>query len=202
MHVTRLRRGVTLGAIVATVLAFGVVLPFIADRGPTTNLLTTDTVVSTTYGQVVLPAGWDLDVSSGVEGRPVIRRDGVTVSVVDGVWFEDSAHLLRNVADLIFDAPVSLPPAPDDDGLLSGEGSTSEPVREVFAIRPDASAAGDQEVRVDVVRYGEFVVVVVARGFDAAVAEASDVIDAVVDSVAFTSDTAGVGSAPNPGQVK
>ena len=200
---TRLNRASLVGATLVTLVVFGLVIPIVADQGPSTQRLSEDTVVGTTYGEVTLPAGWDLDIAAAASSSPVVRKRDVTIGVGDGVWFEGSAGLLENISELIYDTPAILPPAPDDDGLFSGlsdplsEGAEEyEPVRQEFRITAGINAGADEPHFVDVVRYGESVIFVVVRGDADAVKRELDTVRAIVDSVAFFSAEPGLEPRP------
>ncbi len=187
-----LKRAALLGATVVTLVVFGLVFPLVAEQGPATERLDESTVVGTTYGEVTLPAGWDLDIAAAASSTPVIRKRDVTIGVSDGVWFEGSARLLENIAALIYETPADLPPAPDDDGLLititdpaSEAAQNYEPTRAEFRINAGPDASGDEPQFIDVVRYGESVILVVVRGDGDAVAREADTIRDIVQSVTF-----------------
>jgi hypothetical protein len=201
--VTRLSRASLVGATIATLSVFGLVIPLLANQGPATQRLTEDTVVGTTYGEVTLPAGWDLDIAAAASSSPVVSKRDITIGVGDGVWFEGSAGLLENIADLIYDTPASIPPAPDDDGPFSNlsgsfteEPDEYEPFRQVFRISAGINASSDEPRFVDVVRYGESVIFVVVRGDDEGVARELDTVRAIVDSVTFASAEPGLEPRP------
>src|SRR5690554_364519 len=159
--------------------------------------------VGTTYGEVTLPGGWDLDIAAASQSSPVIRKRDITIGVTDGVWFEGSAALLENIADLIYDTPATLPPAPDDDGLFSaimdptGEAAEEyEPTRDVYRITAGLNAGADEPRFVDVVRYGESVMLVVVRGEADAVAREMKTVRDIVDSISFGLGEPGVEAQP------
>lgn|GEM_PF-1709829 len=200
---TRLKRAGLVGVALTTLVVFGLLIPLVADQGPTTQRLTADTVIGTTYGAATLPAGWDLNIAAAASSSPVVTKGDVTIGVGDGVWFEGSAGLLENIADLIYNTPAILPPAPEDDGPFSNlAGSVTEdpeeyePVRQVFRISAGLNAASSEPRFIDVVRYGESVIYVIVRGDDAAVARELDTVQAIVDSVTFASAEPGLEPRP------
>ena len=71
---TRLSRASLVGATIATLSVFGLVIPLLANQGPATQRLTEDTVVGTTYGEVTLPVGWDLDIAAAASPDAGSRR--------------------------------------------------------------------------------------------------------------------------------
>lgn len=196
---TLIQRAAVLGIAVVTLVAFGLGLPWIAQQGPSTRHLDVAESIGTTYGTVTMPAGWDVHIAPSAQRQPVVTSHGVEIVVTDGVWLEDSEHLLRNIASLLFATEPVIPAAPDDDGLLS---SLDEPLN-AAAIEEDAErvqwrieaapdAGGDDPRTVDVVRYGELVVLVIARGDADAVAHQAAVIESVTASVTFEEITAGL----------
>lgn len=200
---TRLNRASLVGATFVTLVVFGLVIPTVAEQGPSTQRLSEDTVVGTVYGEVTLPAGWDLDIAAAASSSPVVRKRDVTIGVGDGVWFEGSAGLLENIAELIYDTPPVIPPAPDDDGLFSGladplsdSADEYEPTRDVFRITAGVNAGPDEPHFVDVVRYGESVIFIVVRGDVDGVERELDTVRAIVDSVTFFSAEPGLEPRP------
>ena len=128
---------------------------------------------------VVIPAGWDLDIAASSQRRPVASRGAVEVSTTDAVWLGDTAALLANVSRLLFDGEAVIPDVASQADAPAGDASS----RDVWQLTPSEAAGHDAPVRVDVIREGQGVVLVTARGPASDVTAASDAIDAISDSV-------------------
>lgn len=170
---TRFQRAAWLAVLLVTLVAFGVIIPQFPAWGDETIALSADTEVGMATASVTIPAGWDLDIAASSQRQPLASRDGVRVSITDAVWLGDTADLLTHVSRLIFDGDAAIPESPAD-------GGTS---REVWRLAPAAGAGEGVPARVDVIRDGQGVVLVIARGTAAAVAAQSEDIDAMSDSV-------------------
>ena len=158
-------------AIVVTALVFSLVIPRLADMGPQTTTLETDTEFLLAGSFVTLPAGWELDIASTVSRVPAASDAGLSVRAEDALWWGSSQDLVARVAELTGASDIELPEIPAD-----AVGKT----REVW--RLDVPATDDRDAgRIDVVRFAELVVLVISSG-DAAALERPEV-DAIVDSV-------------------
>lgn len=142
-------------------------------------LLSSDTEVGLATASVTIPAGWELDISSSSLRTPAASRGGVDVTVSDAVWLGDSDKLLTQVSALLFDGDADVPVVSDD--AEGSEGSDSS--RELWHLAPSEAGAEGVPARVDVIREGEGVVLVVARGAQSDVEAQSEAIDAISDSV-------------------
>jgi hypothetical protein len=177
--VTQFQRAAWLTVVLVSLTAFGLVIPQLPAWGDESIALTVDTQVGMATASVAIPAGWDLDIAASSQQTPVASRSGVEVTMTDAVWLGDTADLLANVADLLFAGAAVIPAA----AAQSGAGSDGAATREVWQLTPTAAASQAAPVRVDVIRSGEGVVLVTARGTAGDVTALSDAIDAISDSV-------------------
>jgi hypothetical protein len=165
-------------------VAFGLIIPRLPALGDASMALDADTEVGMATASVTIPAGWDLDIAASSQQQPTASRDGVDVTTTDAVWLGESSDLLGNVAQLLFDGEAVIPDsAAQSDGPADGDPADGDSPREVWQLTPTGTADNDAPVRVDVIRDGQGVVLVVARGTPEAVAAQSDAIDAISDSV-------------------
>lgn len=130
-------------------------------------------------GSVTIPAGWELDIAASSLRTPSASHGGVDVTVSDAVWLGDSDDLLSHVSGLLFDGNALVPDASDPPDA----GGAEESSRQVWQLFPTQDAAEGAPVRVDVIREGEGVVLVVARGAPSDVDAQSEAIDAISGSV-------------------
>ena len=182
---TQFQRASWLAVLLVTLVAFGLLIPRLPALGDESIKLTADTEVGMATATVTIPAGWDLDIAASSQQIPVASRDGVEVTTTDAVWLGESSDLLRNVATLLFDGAALVDGAaviPDvvarADAPAGGDSS-----REVWRLTPTEAADQDAPVRVDVIREGQGVVLVAARGATNDVSALSDAIDAISASV-------------------
>jgi hypothetical protein len=192
--VTQIQRASWLAVLLVTLVAFGLIVPRLPALGDASMALDADTEVGMATASVTIPAGWDLDIAASSQQQPTASRDGVDVTTTDAVWLGESSDLLGNVAQLLFDGEAVIPdsaaqsdgPADGDsaDGdSADGDSADGDSAREVWQLTPTGTADHDAPVRVDVIRDGQGVVLVVARGTPESVAAQSDAIDAISDSV-------------------
>ncbi len=176
---TQFQRALWLAVLLVTLVAFGLIIPRLPAWGDESIVLTTDTEVGMATASVTIPAGWDLDIAASSQRVPVASRDGVEVTTTDAVWFGDTSDLLGNVAELLFDGDTVIPDvAAKVDAPADGDSA-----REVWQLAPTEAASQGAPVRVDVIRDGQGVVLVVARGAADDVTALSDTIDSISDSV-------------------
>lgn len=176
---TQFQRASWLAVLLVTLVAFGLIIPRLPAWGDESMTLTADTEVGMATAVVTIPAGWDLDIAASSQQIPVASRDGVEVTTTDAVWLGETSDLLGNVADLLFDGDAVIPDvAATDDASADGASSL-----EVWRLTPSQAAGQDAPVRVDVIRDGQAVVLVVARGAASDVNAQSDAIDAITASV-------------------
>lgn len=179
LTVTQFQRASWLAALLVTLVAFGLVFPRLPASGDQAVALSVDTEVGLATASVVIPAGWSLDIAASSQRTPVASRDNVEVTTTDAVWLGDTADLLVNVSRLLFDGQAVIP----DDASRADPATGGASSREVWQLTPAADASPHAPVRVDVIREGQGVVLVTARGPVSVVAAASDDIDAMSDSV-------------------
>lgn len=179
---THYQRAAWLAALLVTLVAFGLLVPRLPALGAESIMLSSDTEVGLATASVTIPAGWELEIEATSQRTPVALRDGVEVTVSDAVWLGDSDDLLAHVSQLMFDGEARLPHTSDtaDD---SDDSEDSKDSRELWHLEPNEAAAAGAPVRVDVIRDGEGVVLVIARGTEREVSAQSDAIDAILDSV-------------------
>lgn len=178
---TRFQRASWLAVLLVTLVAFGVVIPRLPAWGDESMALNVDTEVGMATAAVTIPAGWDLDIAASSQQIPVASRAGVEVTTTDAAWLGETPDLLGNVAELLFDGDAVIPDvAAKADAPADGASS-----REVWQLTPTEAASQDAPVRVDVIRDGQGVVLVVARGGADDVTALSDAIDAISASVAL-----------------
>ena len=176
---TQFQRASWLAVLLVTLVAFGLIIPRLPALGDESMTLTADTEVGMATAAVTIPAGWDLDIAASSQQMPVASRDGVEVTTTDAVWLGETSDLLANVADLLFDGDAVIPDvAAQADASPDGASS-----REVWRLNPSEAAGQDAPVRVDVIRDGQGVVLVVARGAASDVNAQSDAIDGITASV-------------------
>ena len=182
---TRFQRASWLGVVLVTLVACAAVVPLAPTLGPTTIFLSDDTVLDLASASLTMPAGWDVDIAASSLRSPTATRQGVEVSATDAIWLGDSDSLLAKVNDLVFDGQGAVPGVPD-----GARGAEAERWRIVAGSSADSAAPA----RVDVVREGQSVVLLVVRG------EASDVerlgaeLDAIVASVEVFAPSFDVGA--------
>lgn len=176
---THYQRAAWLAALLVTLVAFGLLIPRLPDLGAESITLASDTEVGMATASVTIPASWDVDIAASSRRTPVASHAGVEVRVSDAVWLGSDEDLLTHVAELLFDGNARVP---DVSNSSDGSGD-SESTRELWHLRPNEAAGDDAPERVDVVRDGEGVVLVVARGAEGDVKAQSDAIDAITDSV-------------------
>jgi hypothetical protein len=182
--VTQIQRASWLAVLLVTLVAFGLIIPRLPALGDASMALDADTEVGMATASVTIPAGWDLDIAASSQQQPTASRDGVDVTTTDAVWLGESSDLLGNVAELLFDGEAVIPDsAAQSDGPGDGDSGDGDSPRELWQLTPTGTADHDVPVRVDVIRDGQGVVLVVARGTPEAVAAQSDAIDAISDSV-------------------
>ena len=182
---TQFQRASWISVLLVTLVAFGLIIPRLPAFGDESMTLTSDTEVGMATAVVTIPAGWDLDIAASSQQLPVASRDGVEVTTTDAVWLGETSDLLGNVADLLFDGDAVIPDGaaiPDVAARAdaSPDGAAS---LEVWRLTPSEAAGQDAPVRVDVIRDGQGVVLVVARGAASDVNAQSDAIDAITASV-------------------
>jgi len=177
--VTQFQRAAWLAVLLVTLVAFGLMIPRLPALFDESIALNADSEVGMATATVTIPAGWDLDIAASSLQTPVASHDGVEVTTTDGVWLGDTSDLLENVAQLLFDGDAVIPDtATQPDAPVDGTDA-----REVWQLAPTAAASGNAPARVDVIRDGQGVVLVAARGTADDVTALSDVIDAISDSV-------------------
>ena len=176
---TQFQRASWLAVLLVTLVVFGLLIPRLPAWGDESMALKADTEVGMATAAVTIPAGWDLDIAASSQQIPVASRDGVEVTATDAVWLGETSDLLGNVADLLFDGDAVIPDVvAKADAAADGASS-----REVWQLAPTEAVSQDAPVRVDVIRDGQGVVLVVARGAANDVIALSDAIDAISDSV-------------------
>ncbi len=176
---THFQRASWFALLLVTLVAFGLIIPRLPALGDESMALGVDTEVGMATAAVTIPAGWDLDIAASSQRVPVASRDGVEVTTTDAVWLGKTSNLLGNVADLLFDGDAVIPDvAAKADASADGASS-----REMWRLTPTDAASPGAPVRVDVIRDGQGVVLVVARGTANDVAALSDAIDAIAASV-------------------
>lgn len=176
---TRFQRASWLAVLLVTLVAFGLMIPRLPAWGDDSKTLEVDTEVGMATAAVTIPAGWALDIAAASQQIPVASRNGVEVTIMDAVWLGDSSDLLGNVADLLFDGDAVIPDVTAQADAPAG----GTPLREVWQLAATPAASDDAPVRVDVIRDGQGVVLVAARGAESDVTALSDAIDAMSDSV-------------------
>ncbi len=176
---TRFQRAAWLVVLLVTLVVFGLLVPRLPAWGEDTIALTTDTEVAMATASVVIPAGWDLDIASSSQRTPVASRDDVEVTTADAVWLGSAAGLLANVSQLLFDGNAILPEVATQDPPAA-QASTA---RDVWRLEPTAGSGRQAPARVDVIRSGQSVVLVMVRGPVDDVIALSDQIDEISDSV-------------------
>ncbi len=182
--VNRIQRALWLAVVVVTLVAFGFVIPILPSLGPDSKLLTSDDAMELTMASVTIPAGWDVDIASASQGRPVATKGNVQFGVADALWLGASDRLVERVADMVFSHSTTLPDIPAD---ANGQGD------EQWEIVSDEDGDGRDPQRVIVLRRDTAVVLVVVRGPKADVAAVEDAIDSIVASVEFAGLTPTVG---------
>ncbi len=176
---TQFQRASWLAVLLVTLVAFGLIIPQLPALGDESIALSADTPVGMATAAVTIPAGWDLNIAASSQQIPVASRDGVEVTTSDGLWFGETSDLLANVARLLFDGDAVIP----DVAARADAPADGASAREVWHLTPTDAASQDAPVRVDVIRDGQGVVLVAARGSAGDVAALSDAIDAISDSV-------------------
>ncbi len=171
----RATRWVWAVVLVVSAVLFGGVIPLLPQWGPGARHLDEPATIDLAGSTVTFPAGWDLNIEATVRGNPAAQGDGTAVRVIDGIWFGASDALVARVAELVGATDASLPQIPAD---AMGEA------REEWQF--EAPAGDDTPARrVDVVRWGQLVVVVLSnegRGeFNA------EAVDGIVASIDFGS---------------
>lgn len=176
---TQHQRVAWLTALLVTLVAFGLLIPQLPDLGAESIVLSSDTEVGLATASVTIPAGWELDISSSSLRTPAASHGGVDVTISDAVWLGGSDKLLAQVSALLFDGDADVPVVSDTpDGAEDSDSS-----RELWHLAPSETGAEGVPARVDVIREGEGVVLVVARGARSDVDAQSKAIDAISDSV-------------------
>ena len=180
---TQFQRASWLAVLLVTLVAFGLMIPRLPALFDESIALNADTEVGMATASVTIPAGWDLDIAASSQQIPVASRAGVEITTTDAVWLGDTSDLLANVARLLFDGDAVIPDVAAKADAQADAPAGGASAREVWQLTPTVAASQAAPVRVDVIRDGEGVVLVTARGAANDVAALSDAIDAISDSV-------------------